>query len=148
MGLVWSGYMERMWNGAGQRVWPSIFRGRFRAFRACVVSHDFSFVSIKLHPCLFTPCLTCIYHHLEFESISRDQTQIVNVENSPCPPDFPIVGDSSIGELHLEFVNQISHKKLQTEKVGLNLLPSGNPCRMSTLLLLGIRGCRTRTLTM
>jgi len=31
-------------------------------------------------------------------------------ENSPYPPDSPIVGDSGIGELHFEFVNQISHK--------------------------------------
>jgi len=31
---------------------------------------DFSFVSIELHPRLFTPCLTCIYDHLQFESIS------------------------------------------------------------------------------
>ena len=48
MGLVWSGYMEGMWNGAGQRVRPSIFRVRFRALRAYVVpkimwkTHDFS----------------------------------------------------------------------------------------------------------
>ena len=52
----------------------------------------------------------CVYHHLEFESISRNQTQIVNLENSPYPPDPPTVGYSSIGELHFEFVNQISHK--------------------------------------
>ena len=40
--------MEGMWNGAGQRVRPSIFRVRFRALRAYVVpkimwkTHDFS----------------------------------------------------------------------------------------------------------
>jgi len=72
--------------------------------------HDFSFVSIKLHPRLFAPCLTCVYHHLVFESISRNQTQIVNVQNSTYPPDSLIVGDSSIGVLHFEFVNHISHK--------------------------------------
>ena len=38
VGLVWSGYMERMWNGAGQRVRPSVFRVHFRAVQACVVS--------------------------------------------------------------------------------------------------------------
>ena len=35
---MWSGYMERMWNGAGQRVRPSVLRGHFRTLRACVVS--------------------------------------------------------------------------------------------------------------
>jgi len=39
MGLVWFGYMDRMWNDAGQRLWPLTFRGRFRAFRACVVPY-------------------------------------------------------------------------------------------------------------
>ena len=114
MGLVWSGYMERMWNGTGQRVRPLVFRGRFRASWACVVSHDFkthefSFVSVELHPRLFSPCLTCVYHHLEFQSISRNRTQIVNA----YLPDPPIVGKSSrcgMRELHFDFVNQISHK--------------------------------------
>ena len=75
IGLVWYAYMERMWNGAGQRRRPSVFRSRFRAFRARVVStqktHDFSFVNVEWHPRLFTPCLTCVYYHLELESIGR-----------------------------------------------------------------------------
>ena len=50
------------------------------------------------------------YHHLQFESISRNQTQIVNVKNSPYLPDPPIMGDTSMGELHFQFVNQVSHK--------------------------------------
>jgi len=33
------------------------------------------------------------------------------------------------------------------KRVGLSLLPSGTPRRMSTLLLLGIHGWRTQTLT-
>jgi len=37
------------------------------------------------------------------------------VENSPYPPDPPIVGDSSIGELNFEFVNQISQKNPKKE---------------------------------
>jgi len=73
-------------------------------------THGFSFVSVELHPRYLTSCLTCVYHHLEFESISRNQTQIVNAENFPYPPDPLIVGDSSIGELHFELVNQSSHK--------------------------------------
>jgi len=73
-------------------------------------THDLSFVSIELHPSLFTPCLTFVYHHLEFESISRNQTQVINVEKFPYLPDPSIVGDNSIGKLHFEFVHQISHK--------------------------------------
>jgi len=75
-----------------------------------MATHNFGFVSAELHPRLFTPCLTCVYHHLEFASIGRDQTQIVNVKNSPYPPDLPIMGDGSTGELHVQFVNQVSHE--------------------------------------
>ena len=125
MGLVRSGYMDRMRNDTGQRVRPLTSRGRFRVFRTCVLSrsfsrisdlcmetHNFGFVSAELHPRLFTPCLACVYHYLEFASISRDQTQIVNVENSPSddPPDHPIMCDGSSGELQFQLVNQVSHK--------------------------------------
>ena len=79
-------------------MWPLIFRSRFRVV-AVEEIHDLGFVGVELHPHLFTPCLTCVYHHLEFASVSRDQTQIVSVENSTCPPDPPI----SIGEMHIQF---------------------------------------------
>jgi len=86
-----------------------------------VKTHNFGFVSAELHACLFTPFLTCVYHHLVFASIYSDQTQIVNVKNSPYPPDPPILGDGCIGELHFQFVDQVSHK--DPKRVGLNLLP-------------------------
>ena len=72
-------------------------------------THNFVFVSAELYPRLYTQCLTCVYHHLEFVNISRDQTQIVNVENSPYPPDLPIIGDGSSWELQFQLVNQVSH---------------------------------------
>ena len=137
--------MDKMWNDTGKRLWPLTFRGRFRAFCACVETYNFGFVSAELYPCLSTPCLACVYHHLEFASISWDQTQIVNVKNSPYPPDPPIVGDGCIGEF--TFSSWIKSASKIPKRVELNLFPSGFPRRMSTLLLLGIRGWRTRTLT-
>ena len=56
MGLVWSGYMNRMWNGNGQRVRPLIFSWSFsRILGLCglMETNDFSFVSVELHPRLF-----------------------------------------------------------------------------------------------
>jgi len=55
MGLVWSGYMDTMWNDTCQTLWQLNFRGCFRAFCARVETHNFGFVSAELHPRLFTP---------------------------------------------------------------------------------------------
>jgi len=35
---------------------------------------------LAMHSHLFVPFLTCVYHHLQFASVSRDQTQIVYLE--------------------------------------------------------------------
>jgi len=161
VGLVWSGYMESIWNGVGQRVRPSVFWtvcfswlfSRISSlcgfahsiFGLVWKTHDFSFVSIELHPRLFAPCLIFVYHHLDFESISRNQTQIINVEKSPYQPETRIV-IVALGNCILSSWIK-SATKIPT-RVGLNLLLSGTPRRMSTLLLLGIRGWKTRTIPM
>jgi len=106
VGLVWSGYMERIWNGAGERVRPSVFRGRFHVFQTCVVSHgfkthDISFVSTELHPRLFTPChcvLLCLIkpmlgnRYIPGVSARASQGSMyprLRIANAPPHHDFP-----------------------------------------------------------
>jgi len=78
---------------------------------------------------------------------------------TPSPPDPPIMGDSSIGELH--FDRESRHKNPIKSRAWpaplrhspgtvhrFNKKKQQTPRRMLTLLLLGIRGLRKRTLTM
>jgi len=73
---VWDWYDLGTWRGCGMMLATFSDPGLFVVVPLhCgpvwfhMETHHFGFFGIELHPCLFAPGLTCVYHPLKFASI-------------------------------------------------------------------------------